>query len=235
MTNDENGKNALHVTRPQNKTPNYKYTVQAADSVVVDWEPDINFAGSIWNANDIEQNSYQRFTGDEQKFVMQQENTERFQERFDEPTAPLIKSTPEHENAEDLVYLGATNMPDSVTGSSIRSRTAASHSPYAGINPILNSHLQSWMSSWNAKLTILGDPEIMPTLQDGSMNLCEVEVFYPVNYNNENFAPAQKHYSSGVYVIEAVTHVIRAGSYLTILDLTRANAAIPEPVETDQG
>lgn len=234
ITNDDDGQNILNICRPQNMTPKYKYTVQAADSVVVSWEPDVSFSNIMGNTNDVHQNSYQRFTGDEQKVVLQQSITKKYQELFGKQESTQIKAVPDKPEANDIVYWDTASMPDSVTGSATRSRTGPSASPYAGINPFLNSHLVSWMDSWNARLTILGDPDVMPSLADGNMNLCEVNCFYPVNYQNDSFGAQQKHYTSGIYLIEQVTHIIREGSYLTILDLTRAAADTPEAPETDE-
>ncbi|MBX9690980.1 MAG: hypothetical protein K2Z81_01250 [Cyanobacteria bacterium] len=224
---DQNGLATLFVTRPLSTSASLRYEVQAADSVVVEWKPDIDFSSVIWGQNDVQQNCYQRLTGDEQKTVLQKHLTEDFQETFGYQNTPSVRSSPSHPDAGQLLYFNTEAMPAEVTGSSVRSRAGSSISPGAGINPFLNTHLLSWMASFTGTLTILGDPGISVLDASGRSQLIDVVCYYPINYKNQHQG-RHLHYTSGTSMLEEVAHLITAGSYLTVLHLSRANAPVPE-------
>jgi len=231
ITSGSGGSPTLDITKAKNVSSHYTYEVQAKDSVVVSWRPEVNFSGAVFGANDVQENSYQNITGDEQKFVCQQQVTKDFQETFGESNSTTVKSVPTKEKADKMVYTGGSeNFPESVTGSAIRKRPGTSCSPFGGVNPLLNDHLCEWMDSQNATLTILGDPEVKMMQPDGSMTLVEVKCYWPIGPKNKHDGKSL-HYTSGLYQCDKVEHTIAAGTYLTTLYLSRAAGGLPEEPE----
>lgn len=232
-----NGQATLNIVRPQNTSPDMTFTVQERDSTVISWQPTLDFTSAIFGANDLQQNGYQRGTGDTQKIVCDQNVTKPFQANLNgTDSAPVIKSLPANQSSPDqLVYTNSENMPSNVTGSAIRSRPGASSSSYAGVNPVLNESLKAQLQGTSATLVILGDPSIDPILgQQNSqqIQLVEVKCFYPHNYYTGNVtAPTptgqELHYTSGTYLLDGVKHMIKAGEYQTILSLTRDDVPTP--------
>jgi hypothetical protein len=232
ITNNDSGRAVLNISKPENNSAEWTFTVQDKKSTVLAWLPEVDFSSVVANANDVQKNCYQRFTGDDMKFVMNQSATQDLQETFGLNNSAKVKSVPSKGDPDQLVYTNSDQMPDDVTGSCVRSRFGASSSAMGGINPFLNSHLWAWMDSYNATLLVEGDPDLAPSLHDGRLGLCDVNCYWPTNYDNENvFSSEDLHYTSGRYLVEEVEHIIRAGSYTSRLKLTRACSEIPESTE----
>lgn len=228
------GKAVLNINKAkESSSGDFKYIVQDEESVVVAWRPEINFSSVVNGQNDVQSNSIQRMSGDPAKNIAQQSNTKPFQSSsFGLPNSPQLKATPPKKDAEESQYWGQ-NLPKEATDNSVRNRPAASSSPGAGFNPFLNSHLWAWADTYQATLTILGDPDVVPTMQNGSVALCDVTCYWPTNYAQKQ--SKQLHYTSGLYEIESVTHSIHAGEYLTTLSLSRASSETPAGAESEDG
>lgn len=231
ITSGEGGKPVLNITKAKNGSANWEFKVQSKDTTVITWKPDVSFSAGMFGTNDIQMNCTQSLTGDEQKIVCQQQNTKQFQETFGKENSTNVKSVPTKEKADRLIYSGGSeNFPESVTGSAIRIRPGASASPYAGINPTLNSHLLEWSNSMTAELVILGDPEIKPIDDNGNINLVDVTCYSPKNYRTK-YDGTTLDYSSGLYQCTKVVHAIDAGSFITTLFLERSCNDRPEAAE----
>jgi hypothetical protein len=231
ISSDEDGKPMLTITKAKNGSANWEFKVQSKDTTVIRWEPDVSFSAGAFGTNDIQMNCVQSITGDEQKIVCQQQNTKQFQETFGKENSTNVKSLPTKEKADRLIYCGGSeNFPESVTGSAMRVRPGASASPYAGVNPTLNSHLYEWMDSMDAELTLLGDPEIVPIDGNGNITLVDVTCYSPKNYRTK-YDGTTLDYSSGLYQCLKVVQNIDSGSFTTTLFLTRACNDKPEVAE----
>jgi hypothetical protein len=229
ISDDGQGQSTLSITKAKNGSANFKYIVQDKNSVVRSWSPSINFDGIIKNQNDAQQNATQRFSGYENTTCANQAVTDSLQEKFELPYSNDVKASPVSEDPTQLQYQGTANAPPAITNATSRTRGGASTDSGAGINPFLNSHLWEWMSSYEATLEIDGDPDVVPTLTQGSTALCDVTCYWPTNYKQKQ--SKQLHYTSGLYQIVDVVHHISAGNYSTTLSLSRAASNIPEGAE----
>lgn len=233
ITSGENGKPVMNITKAKNGFASWEFKVQSKDTTVITWKPDVSFSAGMFGSNDIHMNCVQSLTGDEQKIVCQQQNTKQFQETFGKENSTNVKSVPTKEKADRLIYSGGSeNFPEPVTGSAIRIRPGASASPFAGINPTLNSHLLEWSNSMTAELVILGDPEIKPIADNGNINLIDVTCYSPKNYRTK-YDGTTLDYSSGLYQCTKVVHNIDAGSFITTLFLERSCNDRPEAAEEE--
>jgi hypothetical protein len=225
---DGSGNTVLNIVKCKNTSANYTYTVQTPESVVLKWSPGTCFASPVWNTNEAQQHTYQRITGYTQKIRCDQDFTKQFQTIFgNAPISPLINAVPVNQSpANDLTFFNSEVMDSSVTGSACRSRPGPSTSPYAGVNPFLNSHLTNWMDCFDAELTVLGDPTLDP-VNNGALQTVQVNYYYPKNYNPVTQS-GQLHHTSGTYYFEGVRHSIHEGSFETTLSLTRATCETPD-------
>lgn len=237
---DQNGKGGYRVSR-ETKDGEFKLHIYKADSEesnstydtrvtpVVLWNPTICGSAGIWGAGNTDYNTYERCTGYEIKGNMSHAALEQYQTTLgaDVKNTPIITQKPDPgAGAKDLTYTCADNMPDDVTKNSVRSRSGGSISPYAGINRPMNQALGAWMECMDGTLTILGDPKLDPWKKD---LIVEVDDYYPNTWTDSPVA-GQKHYSSGKYMTDEITHVIKMGEYTSILELERcALPDMPQP------
>lgn len=214
------GQPTLNITRPDENSSPSRYIIQDADTNVVNWEPNIDFAGCVWDANDFQVNTHQALTGDQQKMVFQPGVTKQYQITDGNAITPLTRSLPQKLDADKIVYFCSEAMQQQVKSSATRMRTGGQISPLAGMNPHLDSHLKTWLMANNAELTIIGDPTILETGVK-----VEVVFDYPKNLSIKSLA-GQPHYSGGEFYIDTIHHSNHTGEFLTTLSLQRATMAI---------
>lgn len=222
----QNGQQTLKIVRPgdSSMSSSLTYKVQDQDSVVIKWEPDMDFTGSVLGAHDTQTNYYQRGVGDTAKNVFQQSVTQGFTTlQQTNEINPATRATPVQQDATKFQQFNSEcSMEDQVKTNSVRSQVGSSQSPYAGANPGINNHVVSWMQSNAGTLTVLGDPQLTP------YQYCDVQMNYPANYN-PNSDSSQQHPSSGTYWIDNVIHEAGPGKCISTLSLTRT------PPPTSQG
>lgn len=207
----------LVVSKPSNDAPMWTYRVQDPNSTVIQWKPEINFSeydlGSC-GAN-IQHVGTQKSTGDYSKTVYQPNLVAPYIPDHGYPLftryIPKLKKT--SEDAPSILNVGSKNIPESTKGGAHRYRTGGSVSPYAGQNPSMTKYIEQMAAIYTAELTVLGDPQIFPGKN------CEVIFNYPANYLADN--SKLPHYTSGIYFITRVRHIIKMGEYTTILSLKR--------------
>ena len=231
-----NSTQMLNVSRTQTGSiaPDLKFVVEAPDTTVISWSPDIDLLSAITGANANHQNSYQPSSGQEQKFVTDPALTQQLQAPLPgQMFLPVISPLPAQSQQPDSgYYADATQMPAAVTGAAIRARPGSTSSGYAGRSKFQTDQLNSTLAGMSATLVILGDPTIDPNDPSNfQVQYVEVTDYYPVNYITGSTAQ-QLHYSSGIYRIESVHHVISSEGYQTTLELTRMS--MPQPDDSTQ-
>jgi hypothetical protein len=223
------GRRLLRVIRPKMGTSKYRYIVQEKSSVVLSWRPDITFMGPF-DENDSFYHGHERNTGAQRKVALNRAVTESFQETFDQDITALSLANPPQEPPDQLIYRYPEKMPKNVTKNSIRSRHGGTTSGFAGINPIVTRHVNSWLNANSAVLKIAGDPRVEPGYQ------CEVLFYYPMNFLNQTFSN-RLHYTSDLYWVTDVIHDINPfEGFTTTLIMVRAGMPkAPEHLAKDSG
>jgi hypothetical protein len=221
------GNNTLNVSNLVNTNSNYVYNVQAKDSVVVAWQPSLAFHPFSMEGNDAQANGHQISTGDEFKTVIQPGTTQGMNPTtFGQPILNLINSTPNQPPAKQLF-----NYCSSVLGADLataqRMRPNATGNADGTMNPFLNRGIMAQSATCEAVLTVLGDPNLRLYDSTGAALQVFVNCYYPENYATGNFSSQQLHYSSGLYRVIDIEHIIRPGSYHTVLQLIRAAFSVP--------
>lgn len=224
ITADKSGKRQLVLSIPQNTSADYDFYVQDSEQsgVVLNWSPHVQFAIAV-DAYETHHNSIQSGTGYPMKVVLDPAVTKDKQPGlFNYNAFQSVRSTkPEDAGKPDkLIQVCPENYPKSVTQGNIRARTSGCISSLGGVSPALTQHIQQWMLGQTAEITIMGDPNI--SLE--TLKVANVYFYYPENYLNSNIR--QLHYTSGLYYVDGVRHLIEEGRFETTLSLCRA--AMPD-------
>lgn len=214
---DDNGSKKLKVVKVQDSSADYTYKFQDTNGVVKEWNPKVSYIPLLDEA-DTQVNGIQAHTGYEYKQAMNQKLTQDKATLFGKDVYQVLGSLPEKDPPSKIDHICAENMEDQVVNGSMRQRSAPSRTPYGGSLPALYKHIQRWMDLNSAELVVLGDPRI-DSVTEQALTLVEVEFNIPVNYFNTT--ANERHYTSGIYPVDSVTHSVAAGTYLTTYQLGR--------------
>lgn len=212
----EGGINKLKITLPENAPLVAQYVVQAKNSVVVEWNPNISFTGiASMGASQVRINGTHPITGDNHKVALDFQTTQKKgSELGSSAVTPDVRAYPDVGIASTDRQFCSETMEDNVTSQGLRIRKGASFDPITGYSKALSDHLTQALYNNTATLTILGDPYIKPGTQ------IEILYYYPSSLRFPG-APSRKHYTSGTYFCSEVKHNITNGKYLTMLTLNR--------------
>jgi hypothetical protein len=220
---DSNGNKVLMVSQPKDgNQADFSYVVQTQDSEVVSWQPHVSFQG-ILGSNEIHWNTVQKVSGYDQKVNMTQGLLQPYiPNPGGNPFNPLIQSTPTKPDPSQILQVGgAETFENASVNGALRYRTMGGSSSASLFNNALTGTKEAMYGINGATLVIQGDPNIMTPLQ-----MVQVSFYYPVTDKNLNTGQ-QLHYTSGLYQISKIIHSIRAGEYLTTLELERPTFLTP--------
>lgn len=219
---DIDGKGTIVITKGKGGSADYEYDVQAEDTVVIDWNPNVQFS-AIFDQSDTQFNGYQNATGYPCKMALAHESTKDALESFGQntyQTTQSVKRGGASEPPDKLHHICPESMPSNVVGGAIRQRLMSSRSPWSGSIPALYSQISRWMGLNTASLQILGDPRIKILSSSGNaVATVDVKFKTPINYFNKDLE--FDHYTGGNWQVTDVLHQMTMGEYTTLYGLQR--------------
>lgn len=229
FTQKEDGQKLMRIVLADAVDNKWHWTVQDKESVVVDWQPDIDVAMSAaFGSQELVAQGIAEVTGNLNKVVANKKNIRDFVPRVGGALDETFDSAITIMEDADNVYENSENVPNEVANRGIRVRPTGTINKYLDLNPIYNKvSTEIIAQTIKGTLTILGDPEV------ASGYRCNIKFLYPSSLRlmAAGYRPAE-HYSSGDYYIQKAVHDIKIGSYLTVLEVSRdAIKGAPEGFE----